>query len=412
MSSRFDSMSRMVEELTRVSKLYNYNSLASTMASSLSPLVGAPSYINDASAVNSLDIAQSALSDFETRHIIPDAALQFSVAFEAGSIMSQNSGIARALENTMNLTSKLSSVDGTRVVDSLNWIQNSGLVAVLEKNNMYQSQIAQAVEAIQTPFKVALDYQESVKNLSTGIMGLSNIVKNTISTHSVISDICKVMPSHMNLWNGEIQVNQEVLCNAADRVFARTEEWTLDSVSEAIVKEYDSEVDKQNQNVQIDKAESVNCSAAVSPQTQLDAEKVRDWIVAIITVLSFVFGFFSSSGGININIDNSFNTVHETNAYYIYECGADARFLNECYYRIVNRETVARLKHDCHSLVTGKLKTGQVIIVRDKFKKWLQIEWEDSEGNTCFGWIQNYKVSEFEHTKSNVYSDNSEHAAR
>ena len=222
MSSGFDSMSRMVEELTRVSKLYNYNSLASTMASSLSPLVGAPSYINDASAVNSLDIAQSALSDFETRHIIPDAALQFSVAFEAGSIMSQNSGIARALENTMNLTSKLSSVDGTRVVDSLNWIQNSGLVAVLEKNNMYQSQIAQAVEAIQTPFKVALDYQESVKNLSTGIMGLSNIVKNTISTHSVISDICKVMPSHMNLWNGEIQVNQEVLCNAADRVFART----------------------------------------------------------------------------------------------------------------------------------------------------------------------------------------------
>lgn len=131
MSSGFDSMSRMVEELTRVSKLYNYNSLASTMASSLSPLVGAPSYINDASAVNSLDIAQSALSDFETRHIIPDAALQFSVAFEAGSIMSQNSGIARALENTMNLTSKLSSVDGTRVVDSLNWIQNSGLVAVL-----------------------------------------------------------------------------------------------------------------------------------------------------------------------------------------------------------------------------------------------------------------------------------------
>jgi len=52
-------------------------------------------------------------------------------------------------------------------------------------------------------------------------------------------------------------------------------------------------------------------------------------------------------------------------------------------------------------MVVGTLKEGQVVIVRDKHKKWIQVEWEDEDGETCLGWIQNYKVTEFEHRSMN-----------
>ena len=390
--------------------MYNKNNVASVIASSLSPLSGILAYQNVVSATTSLNmggVLQSGLSTFEVRHIVPDIAIQTSVAPEADSIMKQNFGIVQALENTMNFSSKFNSLGGMEISERLDWLQNSGLVAALERNNMYQSQIAQAVEALQVPIKDALNNQHVMDNLSEVVMGLSGVVKNAmLNHHSIIADICKIMPSHMTLWDGEIQVDQKILCSAADRVLARTEEWTLDSASEAIAKEYDFEVDKKNKNTQTNITESRDDSEALLPQTRkLDAEKVRDWILAIISIIDFILGIYLASGAINISVNNSFNTVHETNNYYTYECGADAKLLNGCYYRIINRETVVRLKHDCHSFVTGNLKTGQVIIVRNKYKKWLQIEWEDADGNTCLGWVQNYKVTEFEHSKEEMKSD-------
>ena len=60
-----------------------------------------------------------------------------------------------------------------------------------------------------------------------------------------------------------------------------------------------------------------------------------------------------------------------------------------------NRESIVRLKHDCHSIVIEKLEEGKVVRIIDKYKKWRQIIWENEDGEECMGWIQNYRLTEF-----------------
>ena len=73
----------------------------------------------------------------------------------------------------------------------------------------------------------------------------------------------------------------------------------------------------------------------------------------------------------------------------------DAKELNTTKYRIVNRESIVRLKHDCHSIVIEKLEEGQIVRIINKYKKWKQIIWENEYGEEYMGWIQNYKLTEF-----------------
>lgn len=106
-------------------------------------------------------------------------------------------------------------------------------------------------------------------------------------------------------------------------------------------------------------------------------------------------GTFFTVASTDISINNSFNTYSEVNNYYVNVKELDADSLNMANFRIVNQDCSPRLKHDCHSAVAGKLSEGQVVRVISKDKKWIQIEWEDEAGESCFGWIQNYKVDEF-----------------
>lgn len=363
MSGKFAGVNRIAEELTKVSKLYNQYNVASAMASSLSPLIGSMAYENVGTIADQMNLGVAS-SAFEARHVLPDVALQLGVAAEAQSIMSQNLGIVQALENTMSYASKLGSIGSSGVLGHLDWIQDNGLAAALGRNIDYQSQIARTLDLLQSSFKEAVNYSDALGSMSSAIIGLSSVIRNAVPDHSVIADICGAMSSSWDLWESVPQVDKDILCDVADKVLSRPEEWTLDSAAEAIANEYDFEIEKQVSNIQPAVKESLNAGGSVTelPQTQkIDAEKIRDWILAIITILSFLFDIFSSSDGINISVNNSFNTVNETNHYYVTECNVNAEFLNGLYYRIINRETIARLKRDCHSPVTGRLKAGQVV---------------------------------------------------
>ena len=72
-----------------------------------------------------------------------------------------------------------------------------------------------------------------------------------------------------------------------------------------------------------------------------------------------------------------------------------AQFAGIAPLHFVNRESIVRLKHDCHSIVIEKLEEGKVVRIIDKYKKWRQIIWENEDGEECMGWIQNYRLTEF-----------------
>lgn len=95
-----------------------------------------------------------------------------------------------------------------------------------------------------------------------------------------------------------------------------------------------------------------------------------------------------------------YNSVYETNNYYINVLNIDADYWNMFQYRIVNRNDVMpRIKPDCTSRVMGHLSEGYVVQVLNKRGKWVKICWKDGDGNECCGWIQNYKLDEFKNNQ-------------
>ena len=154
-------------------------------------------------------------------------------------------------------------------------------------------------------------------------------------------------------------------------------------MSETIATEYEKATDifsnKENQNLPI------------TEKRRIDAKEIREWLNFIIIIISFVMEITNSSAT-TINI---YNYTQQVNNYYVVGMGYDAKELNTTKYRIVNRESIVRLKHNCHSIVIEKLEEGKVVRIIDKYKKWRQIIWENEEGEECMGWIQNYKLTEF-----------------
>ena len=64
-------------------------------------------------------------------------------------------------------------------------------------------------------------------------------------------------------------------------------------------------------------------------------------------------------------------------------------------YRIVNRDLILRARSGKSSYVTGRLSKGTIARVIGKYKKWVEVTWNDDSGEAHFGWIQNYKLSAF-----------------
>ena len=174
-----------------------------------------------------------------------------------------------------------------------------------------------------------------------------------------------------------------LLGRVTDQVFSESEEWDIDTVSETIASEYERatnlSINKEKQNLPIEEKRTI------------DVKEIREWLNFIITIISVVLGVTNSSA----TTINNYNYTQQVNNYYIVGMGYDAKELNTTKYRIVNRESIVRLKHDCHSIVIEKLEEGKVVRIIDKYKKWRQIIWEKEDGEECMGWIQNYRLTEF-----------------
>lgn len=183
-----------------------------------------------------------------------------------------------------------------------------------------------------------------------------------------------------------------LLGRVTDQVFSESEEWDIDTVSETIASEYERatnlSINKEKQNLPIEEKRTI------------DVKEIREWLNFIITIISVVLGVTNSSA----TTINNYNYTQQVNNYYIVGMGYDAKELNTTKYRIVNRESIVRLKHDCHSIVIEKLEEGKVVRIIDKYKKWRQIIWENEDGEECMGWIQNYRLTEFKVPRNIVVS--------
>lgn len=125
-----------------------------------------------------------------------------------------------------------------------------------------------------------------------------------------------------------------------------------------------------------------------------------DYISLIVSILQLLFGIvFSSTPEVNINITNDYSTkyyVNEVNKFYITEENFSAESYNTNGYRFVaEKEVMPRIKPNCTSTVVDKLSLGKMVQIVDKYKKWVQIRWKNDDDTFSYGWIQNYKLSEF-----------------
>lgn len=249
-------------------------------------------------------------------------------------------------------------------------------------NNYNIGGAVRALNEMVEPLKISANLLK-INEISASISGLSTIMQEAGSA-SFISQSLKNNSAFSALSEKALEnININLLGRVTDQVFSESEEWNIDTVSETIAMEYEKATDissnKENQNLPI------------TEKRKIDAKEIREWLSFIMTIISFVMGITNSSA----TTINNYNYTQQVNNYYVVGMGYDVKKLNTTKYRIINRESIVRLKHDCHSIVIEKLEEGQVVRIIDKYKKWRQIIWENEDGEEFMGWIQNYKLTEF-----------------
>lgn len=138
-------------------------------------------------------------------------------------------------------------------------------------------------------------------------------------------------------------------------------------------------------------------------QRKINANNVKlylEIIYYLLAILQIFAGFiFSGATEINISIGNDYSTnyyVAEVNNHYINNLEIDTVLCNNTGFRFVaEKEIKPRIKADCSSTVVDTLKLGKFVQIVDKYKKWVQIRWQNEDGTYSYGWIQNYKLAKF-----------------
>lgn len=156
-------------------------------------------------------------------------------------------------------------------------------------------------------------------------------------------------------------------------------------------------IQTEQQVEQVKKDESVKIEPTEKRTPNIKV--ILDCIVAIITILDFFLGLAHNAiPEINVNITNNYSVnyyIEEVNSFY-YNGEIDTRDYNDNGYRFVAEKTIMpRVKPDCKSTVVDKLPLGKVVLIVDKYKKWVQIRWKNADDTFSYGWVQNYKLSEF-----------------
>lgn len=279
----------------------------------------------------------------------------------------------------------------------------SGMWAVTEAAKSIQKAIRPKMEMIAARQQMS----ESLTKISEAISAsIAPSIKSTMLAKKnmmAISDmIAKNFPKYdfsgiVAASSALSNLNFEKLTSAAQLVFDDmnwSEDFSIDSIADRVADSYVAETDEERKTIRSVKSENADKGTLNAEEKALR----QSYLQTVFAILSFIATMVS----IGISLKNSpevpstiTNNVQYVNNYYI-ENGYDNDFLNDSGLRITNRDIRPRLKPDCSSKVTGYLSAGKVVSISDKYKKWILITWSNEDGDYVSGWIQNYKVSEFE----------------
>ena len=160
---------------------------------------------------------------------------------------------------------------------------------------------------------------------------------------------------------------------------------SIETLANSIADHYEADTDQEKSAISGIKQSSNNKKLTFSDIISLLALIIAIYEAALSTYSQFL---------VKTAPQNETNIVQYVNNFYISNENSAANY-NDFGLRIINRQTVARIKPDCSSKIEGKLSAGTIVSVIDKYRKWIEVSWSDEEGNSHSGWIQNYKVSEF-----------------
>lgn len=179
---------------------------------------------------------------------------------------------------------------------------------------------------------------------------------------------------------------------ALQRVY-ESEEYELEDIPPLVAECYEPETEREREALQ----------AVTAPTERKErTEKQKEFSAAILTIILFILTPFYNKFA-DVQLEKVFKSNPPViNQYYIQNItnnlvieGYDVGNLNGWGYRIVNRDIILRAKPGKSSYVTGRLSKGTIVRVIGKYKKWVEVTWNDDSGEAHFGWIQNYKLSAF-----------------
>lgn len=174
-----------------------------------------------------------------------------------------------------------------------------------------------------------------------------------------------------------------------------TEETDLEEIVDEVAEQFVEEktADKsEEKRTKPNALEIVQTIGKVADAVGEVAKTVQLIICLILYMMDFTPLSYPESKPTTSEIQN----ITIVNNFYKDDMGLDIEELTDFGYRIITESNVMpRIKPDTSSRVTGHLNIGQVVIIERKYRKWIEILWENEQGKYCSGWIQNYKVTEF-----------------
>ena len=179
---------------------------------------------------------------------------------------------------------------------------------------------------------------------------------------------------------------------ALQRVY-ESEEYELEDITPLVAECYEAETEEEKETIK-----AIVKPAETGEETEAQ-KKFSAYVLKIIIVLLEAIAPVIIQSSIDRAMNNNPPVI---NQYYIQNItnnlvieGYDIGNLNGWGYRIVNRDIILRAKPGKSSYVTGRLLKGTIVRVIGKYKKWVEVTWNDDSGEAHFGWIQNYKLSAF-----------------
>lgn len=263
--------------------------------------------------------------------------------------------------------------------------QISGVSNALDMFQMPKSFLEQMERIQGTDFSKIRGVQEQIQGMQAimNYMGIENSLYN-----SAIPNITKALEDYY----ATIDFDCSGMMNALQNILARQNKMEEQEAKQN-TEEEDDFFDKIAEEIQ-EEYEKTYPNKVDSSKSKYDIGKeIREWLGIVIGIIQIIISMHSN---VNTSSNIIYNNSIEVNNYYVNELEIDADYLNLFHYGIVNQNHICpRMKPGYKARVTGELMEGQVVQKTDKKKKWVQISWENENGDICYGWIQNYKIDKF-----------------